>query len=219
MRYIDWFITTPLLLLDLLLTAGLPWQTIGITILADEVMIVCGPVGALVRSSYKWGFYTFAMAAFFFVVWSLLWEGRRHATAFGGPIKNTYYACGVLTIGIWFLYPIAWGVSEGGNVIHQDSDAVYYGVLDIIAKPVFTAMLLFGHRNIDPVLIGCRIPGPVVAGEAAAVKKEKQRPGDHEHNGATNGATGTNGATTAADRVPAAQTTGTETTAAPAAVA
>ncbi|KAL8894962.1 MAG: hypothetical protein Q9192_003930 [Flavoplaca navasiana] len=52
-RYIDWVITTPLLLLDLLLTAGMPWPTILYTILIDEVMIVTGLVGALVQSSYK----------------------------------------------------------------------------------------------------------------------------------------------------------------------
>jgi len=58
-RYIDWFITTPLLLLDLLLTAGLPTPTILWVMLIDEIMIVCGLVGALVRSSYKWGYFTF----------------------------------------------------------------------------------------------------------------------------------------------------------------
>lgn len=54
---INWFdlrvITTPLLLLDLLLTAGLPWPTILFTVLVDEVMIVSGLIGALVHSSYK----------------------------------------------------------------------------------------------------------------------------------------------------------------------
>jgi bacteriorhodopsin len=58
-RYIDWFITTPLLLMDLLLTAGMPWPTVLWTILVDEVMIVTGLVGALVQSDYKWGYYTF----------------------------------------------------------------------------------------------------------------------------------------------------------------
>ncbi|THW15267.1 bacteriorhodopsin [Aureobasidium pullulans] len=52
-RYIDWFVTTPLLLMDLLLTAGLPWPTILWTIFLDEVMIVTGLVGALVKSRYK----------------------------------------------------------------------------------------------------------------------------------------------------------------------
>lgn len=54
-RYIDWVITTPLLLMDLLLTAGLPWPTIIWTLLVDEVMIITGLMGALVKTRYKWG--------------------------------------------------------------------------------------------------------------------------------------------------------------------
>lgn len=48
-------ITTPLLLLDLCLTAGLPWPTILWTIGLDEAMIITGLIGALVKSRYKWG--------------------------------------------------------------------------------------------------------------------------------------------------------------------
>lgn len=58
-RYIDWFITTPLLLTDLLLTAGMPWPTLIWVILVDWTMIVTGLVGALVVSSYKWGYFAF----------------------------------------------------------------------------------------------------------------------------------------------------------------
>lgn len=60
-RYIDWVITTPLLLLDLMLTAGMPWPTIFFVILADEIMIIAGLIGALTRSIYKWGYFTFGM--------------------------------------------------------------------------------------------------------------------------------------------------------------
>lgn len=49
-RYIDWVITTPLLLLDLLLTAGLPFGSILTVLLADEIMIVCGLIGALTQT-------------------------------------------------------------------------------------------------------------------------------------------------------------------------
>ena len=63
-RYIDWFITTPLLLLDLLLTSATPLPTTLFVILVDEVMIVSGLVGALVRSIYKWGYFTFGMHGF-----------------------------------------------------------------------------------------------------------------------------------------------------------
>ena len=69
-RYIDWFLTTPLLLLDLLLTCGMPTPTILYVILMNEVMIVTGLVGALVKTTYKWGFYTFGCVAFLFVAYS-----------------------------------------------------------------------------------------------------------------------------------------------------
>lgn len=54
-RYIDWVITTPLLLMDLMLTAALPWPTIFWTIFLDWIMIVTGLIGALVESRYKFG--------------------------------------------------------------------------------------------------------------------------------------------------------------------
>jgi bacteriorhodopsin len=179
-RYIDWFITTPLLLLDLLLTAGLPWPNILVTIVANEFMIVCGLIGALTRTSYKWGYFTFACLAFLFVVYSIVVDGRRHARALGSPVSRTYDMCGVLTIFIWFLYPIAWGCSEGGNVIHPTSEAIFYGILDVIAKPVFTALLLWGHRNIDPMTLGLGIRQPGINQPLT----EKHPVGDHAHAGA-----------------------------------
>ncbi|KAH8776955.1 hypothetical protein BGZ57DRAFT_357872 [Hyaloscypha finlandica] len=156
-RYIDWVVTTPLLLMDVLLTAGLPWPTILYTILMDEVMVITGLVGALVASSYKWGYFVFAMFALFFIAYNVCWVGRKHAAHIGGAVNSTYLSCGLWTIFLWFIYPIAWGLCEGGNVISPDSEAVFYGVLDILAKPVFGAILLFGHRNIDPTQIGLHI--------------------------------------------------------------
>merc|ERR1712113_569018 len=70
-RYIDWVITTPLLLLDLLLTAGMPWPTILWTLLIDEIMIITGLVGALVVSRYKWAYFTFGCVALFYIVYVL----------------------------------------------------------------------------------------------------------------------------------------------------
>jgi len=156
-RYIDWFVTTPLLLMDLLLTAGLPWPTIVWTIFLDWVMIITGLVGALVRTRYKWGFYAFGCAAMFAIFYNIAWEGRRHAKRLGSDIYRTYLICGVWTLLIWLCYPISWGCSEGGNVIAPDSEAVFYGVLDFCAKPVFSIMLVVGHWNIDPGRMGLRI--------------------------------------------------------------
>lgn len=170
-------LTTPLLLLDLLLTAGMPWPTILYTVLLNEIMIVTGLVGALVQSSYKvrtlrtcasfacfstltshqWGYFAFGCAAFLWVAFTVTVTARKYATSLGGDISRTYTICGIWTIALWFLYPIAWGLSEGGNVIAPDSEAVFYGILDIMAKPVFGALLLWGHRNIEPARLGVHI--------------------------------------------------------------
>ena len=97
------------------------------------------------------------MVAFLWVAWTVTWTARKHANALGADVGRTYLICGVWTIFLWFLYPIAWGVSEGGNIIAPDSEAVFYGILDILAKPVFGALLLWGHRNIDPARLGLHI--------------------------------------------------------------
>lgn len=182
-RYIDWFVTTPLLLTDLLLTAAVPWPTILITILADEIMIVTGLVGALTQTSYKWGYWVFGMFAFFFVVYELLFDARRHANAIGGTVQTTFRNCGVLTIFLWFLYPIAWGLSEGGNVIHPDSEAIFYGILDIFAKPGFGILLLLGHNKINPAELGLAMREPRAFNE----KGPNTTTSDHHNNGVGNG--------------------------------
>ncbi len=199
-RYIDWVLTTPLLLLDLLLTCRLPWPTVFYTITMNEIMIVTGLVGALVPTRYKWGFFTFGCAAFLVVVYILAFEGRQYAKALGPDVHRTYFICGVLTIGLWFLYPIAWGLSEGGNVIASDSEAVFYGVLDFLAKPVFSFLLLWGHRNLDVARLGLhgREAGDTTLGGNAHGEKG-------HHNGMNNGGTasGVHDSTTGARTGPA----------------
>ncbi|KAJ1324512.1 hypothetical protein MN608_10578 [Microdochium nivale] len=176
-RYIDWVITTPLLLLDLMLTAGMPTSTILATIFADEVMVVTGLIGALTQTSYKWGFWTFGMFAFFFVVYEILIDGRRHANALGGAPKKAFNLAGVWLIGIWFLYPIAWGLCEGGNVIHPDSEAIFYGILDVLAKPGFGFLLIILHKNISVHELGLNFRQP---GQHTAAVDHREK---HPHTG------------------------------------
>jgi bacteriorhodopsin len=84
-------------------------------------------------------------------------------------------------------------VCEGGNVISPDSEAVFYGVLDFLAKPVFGALLIWGHRNIDPERIGMKIRD--YEGDEVVREKERRNPangvdGPVDTNG-TNGHTAT----------------------------
>jgi len=200
-RYIDWFITTPLLLLDLMLTAGMPTPTILWAILIDEVMIVTGLVGALVSSSYKWGYYAFGCVALFWIVYILVWEARINANRISTEAGRAFLMCGSLTAFLWILYPIAWGLCEGGNVISVDSEGIFYGILDVFAKPVFGALLILGHRNISPASLGLQIRDYGDSDHIVQEKKHSPSAAPVATNG-TNGVTnGTNGHTAATETV------------------
>ena len=93
----------------------------------------------------------------FIVFWTLAFSARKNALRIGADVHRVYLSCGVWTLFIWLLYPIAWAVCEGGNIIAPDSEAVFYGLLDLCAKPVFSIMLILGHWNIDPARLGLMI--------------------------------------------------------------
>lgn len=102
----------------------------------------------------------------------LVWEARKHASRYGRDVSRCFTMCGSLTTFLWILYPIAWGLCEGGNIISPDSEAIFYGILDFIAKPCFGALLIFGHRNIDPASIGMAIKDY----DGDAIVREKRAP-------------------------------------------
>lgn len=106
-RYIDWTITTPLLLLELLLLSGLPLSTIFIAIFFDLVMIITGLVGALVESTYKWGYYTMGCVAMFYVFWIIYGPGLKSASHLGDDFKKSYLYSALILTTLWFIYPVS----------------------------------------------------------------------------------------------------------------
>jgi bacteriorhodopsin len=106
-RYIDWTITTPLLLLEILLVSGLPLSTIFVTIFFDLVMIITGLIGALVESTYKWGYYTMGCVAMFYVFWVIYGPGLKSAAHLGDDFKKAYLYSSLLLTVLWTLYPVS----------------------------------------------------------------------------------------------------------------
>lgn len=148
-RYIDWAITTPALLLELALASGLPLSDIITLVFFDLVMIITGLVGALVASSYKWGYFVFGNFALFYIWWVLLGPARTSAGLLGPGFKKSFTSSAAFLSFIWILYPIAWGLADGSSTIWPDAEMVFYGVLDVIAKPVYIFFHLFSLSKLD----------------------------------------------------------------------
>ena len=51
----------------MLLSTGLSLSDIMTTLFMGIFLVICGLVGSLVHSTYKWGFYTFGVFGLFYV--------------------------------------------------------------------------------------------------------------------------------------------------------
>jgi bacteriorhodopsin len=165
-RYVDWSLTTPLLLLDLALLAGLNGAHILIAIVADLIMIVTGLFAAFggEETPQKWGWYAIACIAYLVVVWQLAINGRTAVSAKSSKVAKFFGAIAGFTLILWTAYPMyvflpvlkaltlltttsVWGVADGARIASVDSEIIAYAVLDVLAKPVFGAWLLFTHQS------------------------------------------------------------------------
>ncbi|EGO00578.1 hypothetical protein SERLA73DRAFT_178420 [Serpula lacrymans var. lacrymans S7.3] len=148
-RYIQWFINAPLLLLGLLLLTGLSYSDILTTIFFALVLVVTGLVGALTTSSYKWGYFAFGLFSLFYLCYRLLGHSARFPFRAGAGSRTGFLVASSYLTFIWMLYPICWGLSEGGNVITPTSEMVFYGILDLFAGPIFLALFLNMLRKVE----------------------------------------------------------------------
>lgn len=107
-RYVDWSVTTPLLLLDLCLLAGMNGGHILMAIIADIIMIMTGLFAAFGSEGtpQKWGWYAMACVAYLVVIWHLVLHGRAQAMSKGGKVGNFFGAIGLFTLVIWTIYPM-----------------------------------------------------------------------------------------------------------------
>ena len=147
-RYVDWTVTTPLLLLDLALLAGLNGANITVAIGADLIMVLTGLFAAISTDSdgsARWGYYAMGCLAYLVIVYQLAIGGRATVSNKGKNTATFFYAIAGFTLVLWTIYPIVWGIADGSYTMNVDQEILAYAVLDVLAKPVFGFWLLFTH--------------------------------------------------------------------------
>jgi bacteriorhodopsin len=168
-RFIDWSVTTPLLLLSLI-SGSLKGQTVrrgGLIaglIAADVYMIITGLVAGWTDDpSLKWGFYFLSCLAFLFI-YGLLWGPfKRFSTS--SPEGSQYIKKASALSIIWFAYPIVFLIGQQGLRLWSPMvDAVLFTSLDLIAKVVYGLWAVsMIHTTSDTVRYSMPIGGPNIA--------------------------------------------------------
>jgi bacteriorhodopsin len=146
-RYIFWALAWPLVLIAVLLISGLPWATILFAVGLLEIWTVSWLSGAVTHSSYKWGYFVFGLFAELILIYLLHHWGNSESRTFGAT-KSFATLAGILAL-VWLIYPISWGLSEGGNRLSVTGEMVFYGILDLLAIPGFGTLFLIMSRRFD----------------------------------------------------------------------
>lgn len=154
-RYIDWVITTPLLLLDLALLALPNWrrniQLIAGLIVLDVFMILTGLLAGQSTSDFGAGFWfivsTAAMIVLLYLVYTQLFSAAQSRP---GSVQGIFRTLALLTIVLWSLYPIVWLLgTEGFAVASSTVEVFMFLVLDILAKIGFGFLLLTNREALS----------------------------------------------------------------------
>jgi bacteriorhodopsin len=141
-RYVDWVVTTPLLLLDLGVVAGCRPKLIAGVIGADIFMILTGLVAALEGSPTNYLWYVISCGAFIAILIALFTEFSATARRRNGKVNKLFLTLrNVLTV-LWIVYPIVWILgAEGFVFLSTGVETACYAILDICAKVGFGLIL------------------------------------------------------------------------------
>ena len=154
-RYIDWLVTTPLLLVDLALLALVnPARNTGFVIgliVLDVFMILTGLLAGSLGPGFGGGFWfivsTIAMIVLLYLVATRLFD---EASRQGGAAQQVFRTLALLTLVLWSLYPVVWLLgTEGFGAVGSTGEVLLFLILDVLAKIGFGFLLLTNREALS----------------------------------------------------------------------
>ncbi len=142
-RYVDWILTTPLIVLFLGLLAGIDRRSFAIAIGLNTVVMVTGFIAATLAGPER--FVLFAIGSFAFVglVYYLFGPMARRARTRPDGIERLYSRLRNLTAILWSIYPFIWVLGPPGlNLLTMTVDVALITYLDLVTKVGFGLIAL-----------------------------------------------------------------------------
>ncbi len=149
-RYITWFCSTPLLLLDLAFLGRTNSLITGSLIGANAYMIATGFVGAITPKPMNQIWYLVSCGAFLATLYLLIKPYRNQAEQNYPHAKRVFYKLLTAHIVLWSLYPVVWILAATGfGVLSQGYETMGYTLLDLSSKVGFGFLSLNSLRQLD----------------------------------------------------------------------
>ncbi|OYR38570.1 sensory rhodopsin-2 [Halorubrum sp. Ib24] len=149
-RYVDWLITTPLLILYLGLLAR-PSRRLLAGLIAVDVVIIAGGTAAVVTAgTLSWALFGVAAAAYAALVYGLLAALPRSASAEGDRVRAVFGTLRNITVVLWTLYPVVWVLAPTGlGLLTGSTEMLVFVYLDVVSKVGFVVVAVAGADALD----------------------------------------------------------------------
>ncbi|KAL3228952.1 Protein YRO2 [Nakaseomyces bracarensis] len=152
-RYVGWFMALPWPVIQASMFGNTPILHTAFNCAMACAFTVCFLVASVVHSTYKWGYFTIGCGFAIVTVVSIMTTTLNLIRKIGDQEREkTFYVYFCPILALWLVaWPVCFGISDGGNVLQPDSEAIFYGIIDLIILGFFPALFvpLASHVGTD----------------------------------------------------------------------
>ena len=145
-RYVDWLLTTPLLVLYLAMLAHPRRRVYGVLVGLEVVVIAAGVAAAFAPTPLDWVAYLLGVLAFGVILYYLVAVLPRQAALESHRPAAVFTKLRNLTVVLWSIYPIVWLLGPFGvGLLLVETEAMVVTYLDLLAKVGFVVIAVNGR--------------------------------------------------------------------------
>lgn len=146
LRYVNWFLTEPLLLITLALLSGLPGAHLVSAIAANWTMLAAGLLGTYAgHTSKRWVWFTISAIAYLTTVYHVGVNGSRAAVTKDSQTRRFFGAISGVALFVKVLYPVAIAAGPLALRMNVDAETVMFAIYDIFTQGILGYWLLLAH--------------------------------------------------------------------------
>ncbi|KAE8355690.1 hypothetical protein BDV28DRAFT_128431 [Aspergillus coremiiformis] len=146
LRYVNWFLTNPLAIINLALLAGLPGAHLLVAIVADWVMLGSGLLGTYAgHTPRRWVWFTISAIAYLTTVYQIGVNGSRAAVHKESQAKRLFAAVSSVSLLVKVLFPVALAAGALALKINIDAETIIFAIHDIFLQGIIGYWLVVSH--------------------------------------------------------------------------
>jgi bacteriorhodopsin len=148
LRYVNWALSTPLVLINLTLLSGLPGANLLIAVVANFIMLATGLLGSFAgHGRERWVWLTLTCLSYLVVVHHVGFNGQRAARGKDAQTRKFFGSVAGSAIVALALFPISVAAGALALRLSVDTETILFAVQDIFTQGILGYFLLLAHDN------------------------------------------------------------------------